>query len=363
MTLHARAAPERVVLRHRVASEASLVWVIPTGSVATPLHRPRGRRARERRLGSLSVPTACQTGARGPWRILSAMSLARRSRRLATILFLDIVGATEIAAELGDRRWRQLLGEFRRLVRAELKRHRGHEEDTTGDGFFATFSEPAQAVRSAVAIADRVHGLGLDVRCGLHFGEAETIEGHRGGIAVHIGSRVMSLAGAAEIFVTGTVRDLIVGAGVALEDAGTYRLKGVPDEWRLWRVTRLDGAPVASPLPADEAAEARARPETTTVRGRRALLLALGTIAVVAILVPIIVVLGAGPSVPTLLRIDPGTNAITHTVNDGYRSEHLPNALWSVNGALWQGVTEGFQGLVRRDMETGEVLQEIGIDT
>jgi class 3 adenylate cyclase len=175
------------------------------------------------------------------------MLQAGRTRRLATILFLDIVGSTQIAAELGDARWRGLLGRFRAIVRSELKRHRGHEEDTAGDGFFITFDQPAQAVRATAAIVGDVHEIGLDVRCGLRFGEAETIEGQRGGIAVHIGSRVMSLAGAAEILMTSTMRDLIIGTEVSLEDAGTHELKGVPGTWQVWRLRMLDGAPLPEP--------------------------------------------------------------------------------------------------------------------
>jgi class 3 adenylate cyclase/DNA-binding beta-propeller fold protein YncE len=290
------------------------------------------------------------------------MSLARRSRGLATILFLDIVGSTEIAGELGDRRWRQLLGQFRRLVRAELKRHGGHEEDTTGDGFFATFSQPADAVRSAVTIVRRVQETGIDVRCGVHFGEAEAIERRRGGIAVHIGSRVMSLAGPAQIMITSTVRDLVAGAGVDVEEAGIHRLKGVPGEWQLWQVRSLEGTPVPAPLSPDEAGELRARPATAR-RSRRLLIAVLGAIALLAMAVPVALLVTAGPPVPTLVRIDPETNTITKSITDDYRSEHLPNALWSVNGALWQGVTSGFEGLVRRDMDSGEVLQEIPIPT
>lgn len=160
------------------------------------------------------------------------MPEAGRARRLATILFLDIVGSTQIAAELGDRRWRELLDRFRSIVRTELKRHRGHEEDTAGDGFFITFAQPAEAVRAAAAIATGVHDIGLEVRCGLHFGEAEMIDGRRGGIAVHLGSRVMSLAGAAEVLMTTTVRDLITGTETVLEDAGTHELKGSPAHGR-----------------------------------------------------------------------------------------------------------------------------------
>jgi class 3 adenylate cyclase len=108
------------------------------------------------------------------------MMQARHTHLLATILFLDIVGSTQIAAELGDARWRELHRHFRAIVRSALKRHKGHEEATTGDGFFITFDQPAKAVHAAAAVVGDVHEIGLDVRCGLHFGEAEMIEGQRG---------------------------------------------------------------------------------------------------------------------------------------------------------------------------------------
>jgi class 3 adenylate cyclase len=133
-------------------------------------------------------------------------------RRVVTVLFLDLVGSTAIASDLGDHRWRHLLSTFLRTVRAQLKRFGGHEEDTTGDGLFATFDAPDNAIRCAEAIATTVHELGLEVRCGLHAGGVETIDGKLGGIAVHIGARVMSLGGPAEVLVTSTVRDLVAGS-------------------------------------------------------------------------------------------------------------------------------------------------------
>src|SRR6187402_2268744 len=131
--------------------------------------------------------------------------------RLTTVVLLDIVGSTVVAGELGDERWRVALSRFRRLVRTDLKRHQGHEEDTAGDGFFATFGQPAAAVRCAAAIVSDVQTIGLDVRCGLHTGEMGSVEGRPGGVAVHAAARVMALAGAAEICCTSTVRDLVMG--------------------------------------------------------------------------------------------------------------------------------------------------------
>jgi len=163
-------------------------------------------------------------------------------RVLATVLFTDIVGSTEWAAKLGDRRWRNLLEAHHQLVRAELTRWRGREIDTTGDGFFATFDGPARAIRCALAIATAVRGLGIEVRAGLHTGEVELMGDQVGGIAVHIGARVMSFAGAGEVIVSSTVKDLVAGSGVEFDDRGVQALKGVPGEWRLLAVRAVEGS-------------------------------------------------------------------------------------------------------------------------
>jgi class 3 adenylate cyclase len=156
-------------------------------------------------------------------------------RMLATVLFIDIVGSTERVARLGDRQWRELLGRFHRKVREVLRQYRGREINTTGDGFFAAFDGPARAVRCAGAIRNAVHPLGLEVRCGLHTGECEIVGNDLAGIAVHIGARVGALAGPGEVLVSQTVRDLVAGSGLAFESCGTHLLKGVPNEWRLFR--------------------------------------------------------------------------------------------------------------------------------
>jgi class 3 adenylate cyclase len=285
---------------------------------------------------------------------------AQTRRALATILFLDIVGSTEIAADLGDRRWRDLLHEFRRIVRAELKRQRGHEQDTAGDSFFATFTQPLAAVRAATAIVREVQSIGLDVRCGVHFGETETIQAQPGGIAVHIGSRVMSLGGAADVLVTSTVRELVVGADVQMVDAGSHVLKGVPDEWHVWEVVGLDGVVLPGPLQAKEASGLRAS-ALTTVRRRAPMLAAVAALAVLIVASGAAAAVLAKPHPPTVLRIDPQTNGVSLTLTDSYRSEHYPNGLWAVNGALWQAAVGDFTGLVRRDMQTGSVLQTIRV--
>jgi len=156
-------------------------------------------------------------------------------RVLATVLFTDIVGSSERAAELGDQAWKQLVEQHHARVRALLARYRGHEVDTAGDGFFATFDGPGRAVRCAQAIVRSVGTLGIEVRAGVHTGEVETIDGKAGGLAVVIGARIGALAGASEVLGSQTVRDLTAGSGIVFEDAGEHELKGVPDRWRVYR--------------------------------------------------------------------------------------------------------------------------------
>jgi pimeloyl-ACP methyl ester carboxylesterase/class 3 adenylate cyclase len=157
-------------------------------------------------------------------------------RVLATILFTDIVGSTAKAAELGDKRWRELLEAHHAVVRRQLLRHRGTELDTAGDGFFASFDGPARAIRCARAITSSVDELGIQVRAGVHTGECERMNGKVGGIAVHIGARVAAEAGPGEVVVSGTVKDLVAGSGIEFRDRGSAELKGVPGEWRLFAV-------------------------------------------------------------------------------------------------------------------------------
>jgi pimeloyl-ACP methyl ester carboxylesterase len=157
-------------------------------------------------------------------------------RVLATVLFTDIVASTERATALGDRRWRDLLEQHDRLVRRELARHRGREVKRTGDGVLATFDGPARGIKCARAICEDVRPLGLEVRAGLHTGECELRNGDVGGIAVHIGARVAGMAGAGEVLVSGTVKDLVVGSGLEFADRGTHSLKGAPGEWHLYAV-------------------------------------------------------------------------------------------------------------------------------
>lgn len=157
-------------------------------------------------------------------------------RALATVLFTDIVGSTELAAELGDRAWRELLGRHDAAVRRQLAVHRGREVKTLGDGFLATFDGPARAIRCACAIRDAMPDLDLRIRAGIHTGEVELIGDDVGGMAVNIGARIGALAGADEVLVSSTVRELVVGSGLRFADRDAHTLKGAPGEWRLFAV-------------------------------------------------------------------------------------------------------------------------------
>ena len=166
--------------------------------------------------------------------VTGSAPLPRPHRVLATVLFTDIVGSTRLAAAMGDERWRELLEDHFRAARQQLERFGGQEVKTVGDGILATFDGPARAIRCAVAIRDAVRELDLEVRAGLHTGEIEVESDDIAGIAVHIGARISALAEAGEVFVSGTVKDLVVGSGLEFEDRGARELKGVPGEWRVF---------------------------------------------------------------------------------------------------------------------------------
>jgi class 3 adenylate cyclase len=166
---------------------------------------------------------------------------------LTTVMFTDLVASTERAAELGDRAWRELLAQHHALVRRELGRFRGEERDTAGDGFFATFDGPARAIRAGQAIIAGMDRLGLDARIGVHIGECEPHEGKLTGIAVNVGARIAATAGAGEVMVSSTVRDLVSGSGLTFEDRGQRQFKGVPGTWQLYAVSS-EAAGAGSPI-------------------------------------------------------------------------------------------------------------------
>ena len=169
--------------------------------------------------------------------------LAKRGeaeRVLATVLFTDIVGSTELASRLGDSGWRALLERHHSTVRRELARFQGRELDTAGDGFFAAFDGPARAVYAAIAIVDSLRTLDLEIRAGVHTGECELSDGKIVGVAVSIGARIASLAEPGEVLVSSTVKDLVAGSGLRFEDRGEHELKGIPEPWRAFAARKSD---------------------------------------------------------------------------------------------------------------------------
>ncbi len=299
-----------------------------------------------------------------------AMSQGRR--QLATVLFLDIVASTSLAARIGDARYKELQSRFYRIVRGELKRFAGHEEDTAGDGFFATFASPTQAVRCACAAATAVRELGVEIRAGLHTGETELVDGKAGGIAVVIGSRVMSLAHAGEVLVTSTTKDLVAGSGLEFEDFSAHELKGVPGTWQVFAVTAIDGQPIGRPLEATEAAARLEAIEPTSVTRRsRRPLIALGAVAIALVLVAGAGFAGIGPfqrePVTSVLLVDPATNTIISTVKDGLQSLHHPQSIYLDGSNLWQATFKDDEGgvgrIIRRDPATGVAATVSPLDT
>ena len=175
-----------------------------------------------------------------------------RDRALATILFTDIVSSTERAAELGDERWDALVERHDEVVRAQIENFGGRAIKTLGDGFLAVFEGPAKAIRAARAMGAAVRPLGIEIRAGIHTGECDRRGEDLAGIAVNVAARIVAHAGAGEIVVSGTVKELVLGSGIEFTDRGTHTLKGVPDEWNLYAVSgdgRIDARPVSEVTP------------------------------------------------------------------------------------------------------------------
>jgi class 3 adenylate cyclase len=163
---------------------------------------------------------------------------AEPTRVLQTVLFTDIVGSTQQAAQMGDRRWRQVLGVHDELARRVVEEFQGQLIKTTGDGILATFDGPGRAIGCAAALRDELAGIGLQIRAGLHTGEVELRDDDIGGIGVHIAARIVAAAASREILTSRTVRDLVVGSDIAAEDRGTHALKGLDGTWQLFAITR-----------------------------------------------------------------------------------------------------------------------------
>jgi class 3 adenylate cyclase/streptogramin lyase len=242
-------------------------------------------------------------------------------RRIATVVMLDVVGSTAIAARLGDVRFRELSARFARSVREGLRRSGGREEDNAGDGFFVSFTQPDRAIGFATTLAEGVRALGIEIRTGIHTGQTERQDGKTQGIAVVIGARVMSLAGPGEILVTSTTKELVTGSGFGFEDFSAHELKGVPGTWQVFAVTSVDGQERAQPLPADEAMrrlDAIGPSDEKPTRSRLTLFVGgLGAIVAIAA-VALILSDGDGPSAAdsdapaskSVVNIDPTTGAI-----------------------------------------------------
>jgi class 3 adenylate cyclase/streptogramin lyase len=291
--------------------------------------------------------------------------MARRGgSALVTVLFTDIAGSTEAAAEMGDRRWRELLTRHHRIVRRHLKEHRGHEVDTAGDGFLATFTQPAEAVRCARAIAEDVQGLGIDIRAGVHVGEGERMGRGIGGMVVHAGARIAALARPAELLVSRTLRELVPGARFGFEDRGTHTLKGVPGEQQLYRVTSVDGRPQPEPLDRADARQRRDEIEPPPLHRRRGLLVGAAIALMLAVVGVSVAVALREESQPqrdavapsSLVRIDPSTNRVVDTIPGlpfapSTRALTFEPTLVAEGDAVW--IAAG-QNMARVDPDTGQ---------
>ncbi len=276
-------------------------------------------------------------------------------RRLATVLFTDLVGSTERAIELGDRAWRELLRRHHRAVRGELRRFGGHEVDSAGDGFFASFPQPADAIRCALAIRAGVRPLGLQVRSAVHTGEVEQIGPKVGGVAVHLAARALSAAEPDEILVTSTVRELVAGAELTFADAGTRTFKGFSEPWHIFRVTGPE--PTAAATPAEETSD------RAPFAGRTAI--ALGGVIGAALVVGVLLLLGvtgqpsgAEPGPNTVHRID-----FANEPAEAVAVARGPMALAVVDGALWVASEAGTVTRMDPDDQSTQVVGGVGIPT
>ena len=282
------------------------------------------------------------------------------------MLFTDIVGSTELASELGDRGWQELLARHHRLVRRNLKRFGGREVDTAGDGFFATFDRPTDAVRCACAIVDDVRELGVEIRAGVHTGEVEAGQAGVRGIAVHVGARVMGTADAGEVVASSTVRDLVGGSGLELADRGTHRLKGVDDEWRLFSVTAVDGEPLAPQLDPAEAARRRSEIRPATGPRRTWIFVAAAVAVVVAVGIGILLIYGSdeedpdatsstAPPANSAIAFDPETGEITDIARSAVRPTLAGRPRIAIDGdEVWVRSDD----LTHVEASTGDLLDE-----
>jgi basic membrane protein A and related proteins len=207
---------------------------------------------------------------------------------LATLVFTDIVASSQVAEELGDRRWRELLARHHRIVREGLREYGGRELDTAGDGVFARFESPASAIHFTASTGDALRELGVEIRAGIHIGECEVFDGKLSGVNVHAAARTMGLAGAGEILVTGSVRDLVRGGGFGFDDRGVHELRGIEGEWRLYELTSIDDSHRSPPMPEGEAKARRGQIEPPPLVQRRRVRLGALALAIVGAIVVIV---------------------------------------------------------------------------
>jgi class 3 adenylate cyclase/streptogramin lyase len=284
-------------------------------------------------------------------------------RILAAVLFTDMVNSTTVAEELGDRRWKALTAQHHRIVRRELKRFAGREIDTAGDGFFATFREPAAAIASACAASEAVHELGVEIRAGVHFGECEQLGKKLSGITVVVGARIMALGGACDVLVSGTAAELARGAGYGLTDRGTHELKGVGGEWKVFAVDSIDGVPRTRPLDATHAAERRAAIVPVDGRKRIARPALVAGFAVAALAAAALVfALSRSPQATlpgpdTIARINQAGERFDTEVAAGARA--FPEDIVFDGSSLWIA-NVGNRTLVRLDPEGGGDTEVFG---
>ena len=245
------------------------------------------------------------------------------------MLFTDIVGSTELASRLGDRGWKDLLARHHAIVRDALRRAGGREQDTAGDGFFATFDRPARAIDCAFDAMDRLAPLGITIRAAVHMGEVGDMDGKVGGATVHVGARALQYAEAGRVVVTRTVRDVAAGSGYTFADMGDHVLKGLPGEWRLYGVERPERAAAETAAAAREAASPSAR-----VPGRRIWLALVGLLVLVVAGAVVISLAGSAPSVKA------GVNSAVHVAESGeilasVAVGHGPTGLALGGGSVW----------------------------
>jgi len=268
-------------------------------------------------------------------------------------MFTDIVASTEQAADMGDRRWKEVLARHHAVVRSELRRFEGRELDTAGDGFFAAFDRPAQAIECAAAIMDRVSPLGLAIRAGIHMGECEVMGAKLSGMTVHAAARVLALAGRDQILVTGTIRDLTAGSDILYAEQGTHELKGIPGEWRLFSVERVARDDVAEEPPI--VLEGDATPHRTR---RRAIAGASAAILLVAAGAVAIAMRGGSseiaPAPNSVVQVDPATGDVVGSTPVGD-----PIEISVGGGTVWVG--SGDNTLQAVDLGEGVVTSTIGL--